>query len=585
MTTGSQAKVDPITTQVIRYALEQIADEMGRAMVRTARSTIIKEIEDISCAVFDARGHTVAQAHHAPMLLTGFEITMQHVLQEFPPEALAPGDIIASNDPYRGGQHIMDIQTFAPVFVEGKLVGWVATIAHHQDMGGAAPGGVAGGMTEVYAEGLRLPMVKLYRAGRENADVWKIFGANIRVPEKTFGDVRAQASSCFVGVQRMEALFAKYGAETVHGAMQAILDTSERRIRQALAAMPDGDYTGVDFIDDDGRGNGPIKIQVNVRKRGDSAVVDFQGTDRQVPGNTNCPLATTHAAVYYAMIAVTDPDVPPNSGCYFPVRIEAQPGLVVNPLPPAAVASRTNCSQKVVEAMMRAFADAFPDRVMAGSHGQITTCGFSGFDPVTGRRWVYTDIQGGGAGARPVKDARDGQDSHLARFLNTPIEAAELEYPLRIEQYGFVPDSGGAGEYRGGLGLVRDIRFLRGNVSFARYSDRHKIAAFGLFGGREGGKGAIWKNPGTPGEERLDSKGLDYLAEGDLVRLVLPGGGGYGRPEERDPEAVLADVRDGKVSLAAAREIYKVIIDPADWTVDAAATAALRAGGLPPACG
>lgn len=570
----STTQVDPITMQVIRYALEQIADEMGKTIVRTARSTIIKEIEDVSCAVFDAEGHTVAQAHHAPMLLTGFEITMQNVVRRFPPEALEDGDIIISNDPYQGGQHVMDLQTFAPVFHDGALVGWVATIAHHQDMGGAAPGGVAGGMTEVYAEGLRLPMVKLYKGGQENADVWKIFGANIRVPDKTFGDVRAQASSNFVGVRRMKEVFQKYGADTVRAAMRALLDYSERRMRLALAAMPDGDYTGYDFIDDDGRGSDPIRIQVTIKKRGDSAVVDFTGTSKQVPGNTNCPLATCHAAVYYAMIAVADPDIPPNSGCYFPVKIEAEEGLVVNPKSPAAVASRTNCSQKIVEAMMRAFADAFPERVMAGSHGQITTCAFSGFD-ASGRRWVYTDIQGGGAGARPTKDARDGQDSHLARFLNTPIEAAELEYPLMIERYEFVTDTGGAGKFRGGLGLRRDIRLLQGNVTFARYSDRHKIAPFGLFGGTEGGKGAIWRNL-DGAAERMNSKGLDYLSQGDCITLIMPGGGGYGNPTERDPAALIQDVRGGKVSLEAARDIYKTAIDPQTWTVDEAKTAALR---------
>lgn len=568
--------VDPITMQVIRYALEEIADEMGRTIVRTARSTVIKEIEDISCAVFDARGRTVAQAHHAPMLLTGFEITMQEVLRHFPPSELEDGDIVISNDPYLGGQHIMDLQTFAPVFLDGQIVGWVATIAHHQDMGGAAPGGVAGGLTEVYAEGLRLPMVKLYRAGKENPDVWRIFAANIRVPEKTFGDVRAQASSCFVGVERMKALFRKYGVERTHAAMEALLDYSERRIRQALAAMPDGEYTGVDYIDDDGVSDQPVRIQVNIRKSGDRVRVDFAGTSPQVQGNTNCPLATAHAAVYYSIIAVADPTVPPNSGCYRPVEVVAEPGLVVNPKPPAAVAARTTASQKIVEAMMKAFAEPFPDRVMAGSHGQITTCGFSGWHPETGKRWVYTDIQGGGAGARPDRDARDGQDSHLARFMNTPVEAAELEYPLRIDCYEFIEDSGGAGKWRGGLGIRRDIRILKGKVSFARYSDRQKFPAFGLHGGRDGACGAIVLNPGTDRERRLRAKGLDYLEEGDVVSLRLPAGGGYGPPEERDPALVLQDARDGKISVRAARDIYRVAIDTRTWTVDEAATAALR---------
>ncbi len=559
--------VDPITTQVIRYALEQIADEMGRAMVRTARSTIIKEIEDISCAVFDAEGRTAAQAHHAPMLLTGFEITMAQVLKEFPAETLEDGDIIVSNDPYRGGQHIMDVQTFAPVILDGKVVGWVATIAHHQDMGGAAPGGVAGGMTEIYAEGIRLPMVKLYKGGKENSDVWKVFEANIRVPEKTFGDVRAQASSCFVGIQRFKDLCTKYGVETAHAAMHAIMDTSERRIRQALAAMPDGDYTGVDYVDDDGLTDTPIKIQVNIHKRGDRVSVDFNGTSQQVRGNTNCPLATAHAAVYYAIISVADPGCPANNGAYRPVEVEVEYGTVLNPKPPGAVAARTNTSQKIVEAMMKAFANAFPDRVMAGCHANITTCGFSGFDSATGKRWVYTDIQGGGAGARPSKDARDGQDSHLARFMNTPIEAAEMEYPLRVECYEFVTDTGGAGKWRGGLSLRRDIRLLQAQVTFARYADRQEFAPHGLFGGKEGAKGRLIFNPGTPEERRMKSKGLDFLKMGDVVSMRLPGGGGYGKPEERADEEVIQDVKDGKVGVQAAWDDYGREIDPNTWTV------------------
>ncbi len=551
-----QVTVDTITMQVIRYALEQIANEMGRTMVRTARSTIIKEIEDIACAVFDAQGNTLAQAHYAPQLLTGFELTMREVVKRFKAEDLQDGDIICSNDPYMGGQHLMDLQTFAPVFWKGRLAGWVGTIAHHQDMGGAAPGGVAGGMTEIYAEGLRLPMLKLYRAGQENPDVWAIFGANIRVPEKTFGDVRAQASSCFVGIQRMKELLGKYGQETVQGAAVALLDYSERRIRQGLLAMPDGEYTGEDWADNDGVTDDPVRVRVTIRKQGDRVSVDFAGTSPQVRGNINCPLATCHAAVYYAIMAIVDPDVPPTSGCYRSIEIIAPPGLVVNPKPPGAVASRTNSSAKIVEAMMKAFANAMPNRVMAGTHGQITTCAFAGFNP-DGRRWMYTDIQGGGAGGRPGFEPREGQDSHLARFLNTPVEAAEMEYPLRIERYELIPDSGGAGQFRGGLGVRRDIRVLQDNVTFARYADRQEFEPFGLFGGAGGRPGRIVLNPGTPQERRLRSKGLDTLGNGDVVSLQQPGGGGYGHPRDRDPQVVAADVRDGKVSRQAARDQYE----------------------------
>nr|NIN69503.1 hydantoinase B/oxoprolinase family protein [Anaerolineae bacterium] len=270
------------------------------------------------------------------------------------------------------------------------------------------------------------------------------------------------------------------------------------------------------------------------------------------------PIATVHAAVYYALIAVIDPHVPPNSGCYRPFSVRADEGLIVNPRMPAAVGARTNTSQKITEAMMLALSEGLPDRVMAGSHGQITNCGFSGYDPQTGKRFVYIDIQGGGAGARPTKDGRDGQDSHLARFKNTPVEAVELEYPVRIERYEFIPDSGGAGRFRGALGLRRDIHILVDDVTWARYGDRQRIAPFGLLGGKEGARGRFVLNPDTPHEQVMKSKGLDSLEAGDVVSLRLPGAGGYGDPAARDRTALLQDVRDGKVSLEGARRHYGI---------------------------
>ena len=568
------SKVDPITMQVIRYALEQIADEMGYTLVRTGRSTIIKEIMDITCAVFDEQGRTIAQAHHAPMLLTGFEITMKELVKRFPPEKLDEGDVIISNDPYMGGQHIMDMQTFAPVHFEGELVGFVGNIAHMADMGGAAPGGVAGGMTEIYMEGIRMPMVKLYKKFKEDEEILAILRNNIRVPEKTLGDIRAQVSANYVGVRKIQELYKKYGADTVKGCLAALLEYSERRMREGIEKLPDGKYTGEVFIDNDGVTDDPIPIRVNITIKGDEVKVDFKGTAKQVKGNINCPIATTHAAVYYSIIAVVDPHIPTNSGCYKPITVEAEEGLIVNPKPPAAVAARTNCSQKITEAMMKALAEAAPDRVMAGSHGQISTCGFSGFYP-DGRRWVYTEIQGGGAGARPTKDGKDGQDSHLARFMNTPIEAIEIEYPVMIERYEFIPDSGGAGKFRGALGIRRDIRFLTDEVTFARYGDSQEFPPHGLFGGKPGAPGRFILNPDRE-NIRLKSKGISTLKKNDVVSLRLPGGGGYGDPRERDFALIERDVRDGKVSVEGARRDYLVVIDEKTLKIDVEKTKQLR---------
>jgi len=271
-------KADPITMQVVRYALEQIADEMGFTLVRTARSTIIKEIKDISCAVFDRAGNTVAQAHHAPMLLTGFELGMRAMRRRFADEELEDGDIVVFNDPYMGGQHVMDLVTFAPVKLKGELVGFVGSIAHHADMGGAAPGGTAGGLTEIYLEGLRLPFVKLYKRGEEDAELFGILNNNIRVPHKTLGDIRAQASADFVGVRRVKEMFEKYSPEVVHECLEMLLASSEARIVASLKTIPDGDYSGVDWVDDDGFSEDPIRLQVNIHKSGERVVVDFDGT-------------------------------------------------------------------------------------------------------------------------------------------------------------------------------------------------------------------------------------------------------------------------------------------------------------------
>ncbi len=567
---------DPVTMQVIRYASERIADEMGNTLVRTGRSTIITEIKDISCVITDPRGQTVAQAHHTPSLLAGFEITMRHLVAEYGADDLAPGDVIVMNDPYRGGQHIMDLYAIAPAFHDGALIGFVGNIAHHSDLGGVAAGGVAGGIREIYLEGLRLPFVKLVKAGVEDREILGIIENQIRVPDKTLGDIRAQISSLGVGTDRLARLFERYGRSVVEGAWADLLDYSERRMRQGLAEVPDGTYTAEDFIDDDGINDRPIKISVATTIDGDRVVVDLTGSDPQAEGNTNSTLANTHAAIYYVMIAVIDASAPPNSGCYRPIEVVTKPGTVVDPLPPGAVAARTNCSQKIVEAMFQALAPVLPERVTAGSHGQITTCGFGGIDPATGERFIFTDIQGGGNGARPTKDGADGQDSHLPRFMNTPVEAVESRFPLRIERYELIPDTGGAGRTRGSLALRRDIRLLTGPISFARYGDRHKFPPPGLFDGKTGSTGAFILNPGTAEERRLASKGLDTLAEGDLVRLVLPGAGGYGAPRERNFDAIDRDLADGKITAAAAERDYDVVVDRASGLVARDATAHRR---------
>jgi len=565
-------KTDPVTMQVIRYGLEAIADDMGYNLMRMGRTTIVKEIMDINCAVLDATGGILAQAHLCPLMMFSLPETAANMIKDI--DDFEEGDVIVCNDPYLGGQHLLDMQFFSPVFFDGKLIAFVANIAHQLDMGGAVPGGVAGGLTEIFQEGLRVPFVKLYRKGKEDRKIFEFIGRNIRIPEKTLEDFRAQAATTIGGAQRVKQLVAKYGLHIYLGCTEMLLDYAEDMVRRTFRAMPDGDFTGIDHVDDDGISDVPVKVQVNVHKRGDEIIVDFKGTSHQTKGNINCPWSCTKGGVFYTIVGIVDPYMVVNSGTFRPIHVESDEGLVTRPLPPAGVTARSQVMTKITEAMLKAMSQVVPHKVVAGSHGQACTCSFMGIHPETGRRFSYIEIQGGGAGARPDKDGPDGQDLHLGRFLNTPVEAAEIENPVMIERYEFIPDSGGAGKYRGGLSLRRDIRFFT-EVTWARYADRQKFAPQGLFGGKEGTKGGFLLNPQTDKEEKAKSKGVSQLKAGDVLSIRLPGSGGYGPPWERDPEMVRWDVLNNKVSRKSAREDYFIVLSD-DLTINKEETETLR---------
>jgi N-methylhydantoinase B len=563
---------DPITMQVIRYGLEAIADEMGFSLMRMGRTTIVKEIMDLNCAVLDSDGGILAQAHLCPLMMFSLPTTASNMLKRI--RRFREGDVIICNDPYLGGQHLLDVQFFSPVYVEEECIAFVANIAHQLDMGGAVPGGVAGGLTEIYQEGLRIPFVKLYREGQEDPQIFDMIASNIRIPEKTIEDFKAQAATTFVGVRKVKALVEKYGIEVFKKSTRMLLDYSETLMRRFIASLPDGTYTGIDYLDDDGITDSPVRVQVNVHIKGDLMQVDFEGSSLQTRGNVNSPWSCTQGGVYYTMVGITDPDMAINSGTFRPVEVTSRPGLVTHPLPPAGVTARSQTMTKVVEAMLKAMSCVVPERVVAGSHGQACTNSFSGIHPETGKRFTYVEIQGGGAGARPDKDGPDGQDLHLGRFMNTPVEAVELENPVMIERYGFISDSGGPGKYRGGLSLQRDIRFLT-DVTWARYSDRQKVAPQGLFGGFPGSKGSLILNPGTTQERQCKSKGVDQIHAGDLLSIRLPGSGGYGSPLDRDPEQVRWDLLNNKIGAESAEKAYGVVFNP-DITVDDEKTSKAR---------
>ena len=546
---------DRVQVQVIRYALELVAEDMATTLMRTARSTVIKEVQDLSCALFDRTGRVIVQSKHAPMLLAGSTLTMSEAMKYMDRQPLHPGDVLIANDPFRGGQHIMDVMMISPVFREAELIGYVGSVAHHSDLGGASPGGVAGGLTEIYAEGLCFPFVRLYIAGEENPDLFAMIENNIRVPHKTLGDIRAQASSCLTGIRRYLEAVERFGLETIERTADMLIAETEDRLKAGLDRLPDGEFTGEDVVDDDGITDEAIPIRVKIIKKGRDVIVDLTGCADQVRGNINCPLATTLAAVQYGFMIALDKHVTPNQGVFSVVDIKTRKGSIVDPVKPAATAARTNVSLKVQEAVLIALGKMMPGEMMAPSHAQISHVAFVGRDPETGRAFSYNDIFGGGSGGRPTKDGRDAQDTHMARFKNTPTEMIEHEYPVRIWSYELLPDTGGAGKYRGALGIARDVEVLTDGVVFSRYGDRQKNPVPGAQGGGVGKPGRFVLNPGKD-DTPLKSKGVDSLNKGDIIRIETPGGGGFGLADERDVVALVADLRDGKITQSFVSEQF-----------------------------
>jgi N-methylhydantoinase B len=543
--TSSADMRDRVQVQVIRYALELVAEDMATTLMRTARSTVIKEVQDLSCALFDRTGRVIVQSKHAPMLLAGSTLTMSEAMKHMERQPLHPGDVLIANDPFRGGQHIMDVMMISPVFRETELIGYVGSVAHHSDLGGASPGGVAGGLTEIYAEGLCFPFVRLYIAGEENPDLFAMIENNIRVPHKTLGDIRAQASSCLTGIRRYLEAVERFGLETIERTADMLIAETEDRLKAGLDRLPD----------DDGITDEAVPIRVKIIKKGRDVIVDLTGCADQVRGNINCPLATTLAAVQYGFMIALDKHVTPNQGVFSVVDIKTRKGSIVDPVKPAATAARTNVSLKVQEAVLIALGKMMPGEMMAPSHAQISHVAFVGRDPETGRAFSYNDIFGGGSGGRPTKDGRDAQDTHMARFKNTPTEMIEHEYPVRIWSYELLPDTGGAGKYRGALGIARDVEVLTDGVVFSRYGDRQKNPVPGAQGGGVGKPGRFVLNPGKD-DTPLKSKGVDSLNKGDIIRIETPGGGGFGLAGEREVVALVADLRDGKITQSFVSEQF-----------------------------
>jgi N-methylhydantoinase B len=538
--------VDPITVEVIGSALSSIAEEMGEALVRASYSTNIKERRDCSTALFNVRGDTLCQAEHIPMHLGSFIGIIPHILKRHPTAEMRPGDVFIGNDAYEGGgTHLPDIVLAEPIFVDGTIVAWAVNTAHHADFADR-------GHAHIYQEGLRIPPIRLYRAGVLQADVQELVLLNCQVPRERLSDLRAQMAANRLGVERLKALCEKYGRDVVLAAGDALLDYAERKMRAGIAAIPDGTYRFADEYDD-AEFAGSLAMSCEIRIAGEEMWLHFEAPD-QVRAGLNMVYTALLSTVYYAVKTVVDPTILPNAGLARPLHVSARAGSIVNCVHPAAVNSRIGPCQRVVDLIHGALAQIVPERVVAACNGSVTIASFIGTRPDDGSTWIYLETIGGGFGARMTKDGLDGVHVHMTNTSNLPVEALEIEYPLTVLRYELVEGSGGAGRQRGGMGLRRVYR-AAAETRLRLGGSRLLSAPWGLDGGLPGGKGRFGYGDGVA----AFADGAGVLQAGQTVDIVTPGAGGYGPPSERPVDAVRRDIAEGRIAAAAARAIYPQI--------------------------
>ena len=553
------ATLDPVSLEILSNALRSVTDETYVALMKSAYSTNIKERHDHSTAIMDPRGRLVVQAEQSlPIHIASMSGLMSSLLEKYGDD-LREGDIFVANDPHvAGGTHLPDVNLAMPVFLDGRPIAFLCNIAHHADIGGMAPGSMAGGMSEIYQEGLRIPVVKLFREGALQQDLLDLLLLNVRVPEERRGDYFAQIAACRLGARRIREVVDVHGAESVSQAFGEIIERTESRMRDAIESIPDGVYEFEDVMDGDGLDAHSIPIRVCIRVAGRHAHFDFGGTAAQVPGNVNVTLNATRASVCYSLKALLDPEVPNNEGVLNVAEIAAEPGSLLNAVFPASVASRAHTCQRIVDVVLGALAPALPDRVVAAANGANTTAVFAGVDPRGGNPYVYLETLGGGMGARPDRDGKDGVQVHITNTSNLPVEAIEAEYPLRVEEYSLVEDSGGAGRFRGGTGLRRCVRPVGHDCVFNGVGERFTHRPWGLFGGKDGASGRFLLQERNGESRQLPEKtGELRVRPEQCVVVETPGAGGYGPPEEREAERVEADVESGKFSAAFTEDHYR----------------------------
>ena len=570
-------QVDPITRQIIQSALASAADEMAVGLHRTARSTIVRDVLDFSTSICDSTGQQIAQGVTIPMHMGSVPYAMETLLKKYKGD-IHPGDIFILNDPFDGGMHLPDIFIVQPIFVEERRIAFAVATAHHLDVGGRLPGSSACDNVEIFQDGLRIPWLKLYDRGKPNEAIFTLLRANVRVPEMTLGDLQAELAACHVGQKAILEMVDQYGIDIFSQCTQDLIDYTERLVRTEISTWPDGSSTFTDYLDNSGGpdSSGPVKIRCTITVQGDSFTADFTGSDPQVRSAVNSTLSMTASCVALCVRSMMREQMPNTAGMFRPLTIIAPSGTVLNGEMPAASSMRGVTAFRTIDVVLGALAGLLPDRVLAAGDGGNSLVIIGGHRAGTRQRYVYYELMSGTWGGRPDRDGNDGLCNLANIASNIPIEEAECNYPVRIDRYGLVRDTGGAGQFRGGMAIEREWTLLAGDADLLIRSDRRDHLPYGLSGGRDGSPSMSILHHMDGSEETLPVMVSTHLKEGERIYHRQPGAGGHGNPLSRDPEAIAWDVKNDRVSVEAARDIYGVVVDPVNFLVEPQATQSLR---------
>jgi N-methylhydantoinase B len=554
----AKATLDTLRLDILSSALTALTEEIEITLLRSAYSQVVKEAQDASCAIFTAEGKIVAQPVVIPGHLGSMKYMLAACLEAYPAATLSPGDVLITNDPYQGGSHLPDIALYRPVFLDGVLIAFAGCIIHYTDVGGMVPGSNPQRATELYQEGVVLPPMKLAEAGRPNDTLRKLLAANVRNPEIFFGDLHAQEAALLTGERRVLQLIERFGIAPIRAAMETLIAITEDKARQEIAAMKRGSYVFEDFMDHDGIDlDRPVGIRVRLDVLPDRLRFDFTGTDPQVKGPLNAPLSKTWTTVFYCVMCALSDNVTFNDGLANVIEIFVPEGTVLNPRHPAPVNARSVTVNRVADVVLGALAFAVPGRLGAQSCGVPTGVSFGGLDPNTGRNFVFYESYCGGMGATADGDGADAISTGTSNAMNIPVEAIEIDYPVRINRYEIAPDTGGSGRSRGGLGLIREYEMLAEASSINVRGDRAKFAPKGMEGGLDGAKSRyVLFDRDSPDGREVPSKYSGQIRRGDRLRVITPGGGGYGPPRERVAGSIRDDLRNEKISPSRTRQDY-----------------------------